>query len=148
VETLIGHFGLTRLPYQIEYAIPCRPIRGVYRSAEYPSLVVVDKENGGKADALNAGINVANFPLVCAIDADSVLESNALSIASVLLDELSFRRFPRASQLCWLILYGFIENFGYRQLTTWWRARAFVDYWRGNKTWGKMERKGFTRPKV
>jgi cellulose synthase/poly-beta-1,6-N-acetylglucosamine synthase-like glycosyltransferase len=369
LETLIAHFGLTHIPAQVEYEIACRPIRGVYRSAEYPMLVVVDKENGGKADALNAGINIAIFPLVCAIDADSVLEGgallrvvrpfleqptemiavggviriangcrvahgqvleiglpqnalamfqsveylraflfgrsgwsalgalllisgafgifkrqvvidvggyrhdtvgedielvvrmhhylrerrvpyrieflpdpvcwteapeslrvlgrqrnrwhrglidtfklhrtmvlnprygaiglvampyavlfelfgpvvelfgylfvpvsyflgflnapfmllfilvailfgSALSVASVLLDELSFRRFPKAAQLFRLIWYGFVENFGYRQLTVWWRAKAFVDYIRGNKAWGKMERKGFAKPKV
>jgi cellulose synthase/poly-beta-1,6-N-acetylglucosamine synthase-like glycosyltransferase len=369
LETLIVHFALTRIPIQVEYAIACQPIRGVYRSAEYPVLVVVDKENGGKADALNAGINIAKFPLVCAIDADSVLEGNALlrvvrpflerpaetiavggviriangcrvahgqvlevglpdnavamfqsveylraflfgrsgwsalgalllisgafgifkrqvvidvggyrhdtvgedielvvrmhryfrerrvpyrveflpdpvcwteapeslrvlgrqrnrwhrglidtfklhhtlllnprygvigmvampyallfelfgplvelfgylfvplsyslgflnapfmllfvlvaillgsalSVASVLLDELSFRRFPKAGQLFRLIWYGLLENFGYRQLTAWWRVKAFVDYLRGNKTWGKMERKGFAKPKA
>jgi cellulose synthase/poly-beta-1,6-N-acetylglucosamine synthase-like glycosyltransferase len=369
LAALVEHFGLTRIPAQIEDAITCRPIRAIYRSADYPALVVVDKENGGKADALNAGINVANFPLVCAIDADSVLEGNALlrvvrpflerpaetvavggviriangcrvahgqvlevglprnmlamfqcneylraflfgrtgwsalgalllisgafgifkrqtvidvggyrhdtvgedielvvrihrhlrernipyhveflpdpvcwteapeslrvlgrqrnrwhrglidtlrlhrvmilnprygaiglvampyaalfelcgpvielfgylfvpicfflgflnvpfmllfimvaillgtalSVAAVLLDELSFHRFPKATQLFRLALYGLIENFGYRQLTTWWRTTAFVDYWRGDKSWGKMERKGFAKPKT
>jgi hypothetical protein len=34
------------------------------------------------------------------------------------------------------------ENLGYRQLTVWWRVRAFWDYWRGNTTWGQMERRG------
>ncbi len=53
-------------------------IRGVYDSLDYPNLVVVDKENGGKADSLNAGINYAHFPLVCNIDADSLIESDAL----------------------------------------------------------------------
>jgi cellulose synthase/poly-beta-1,6-N-acetylglucosamine synthase-like glycosyltransferase len=41
-------------------------------------LVVIDKENGGKADSLNVGINVARYPLVCSVDADSLLESDAL----------------------------------------------------------------------
>jgi cellulose synthase/poly-beta-1,6-N-acetylglucosamine synthase-like glycosyltransferase len=54
-------------------------VRGVYRSLRYPSLRVIDKENGGsKADAMNAGINACRFPLFCAVDADSILELNSL----------------------------------------------------------------------
>lgn len=368
LETLIEHFELQAIPASIEYAIPCQPIRHVYRSARYPRLVVVDKENGGKADALNAGIMLAAHPLFCAMDADSLLEGNALlritrpflehpetvavggivrivngcrvehgqvkevglsgnplvifqhveylraflfgrvgwsalgtlliisgafgvfkrqtvldiggyhhdtvgedfelvvrmhrrlreqkiryrivflpdpvcwteapetlrvlgrqrnrwqrglidtlkmhwrmglnprygrvgllampyfviieligpviemfgylfvmiafflnlinppffllfltlavllgtvlSVASVVLDEVAYQRFPRLSQLLTLVAFALMENFGYRQLTVWWRVRAFLDYWRGNKSWGTMERRGFTRPRA
>ncbi|WP_248926011.1 glycosyltransferase family 2 protein [Paenibacillus hamazuiensis] len=58
--------------------VPSREIRCVYRSPLYPGLVVIDKANGGKADALNAGINVCQYPLVATIDADSLLEKDAL----------------------------------------------------------------------
>lgn len=53
-------------------------VRGLYRSSVKPNLVVVDKLNGGKADALNAGLNVATGELVCAIDADTLIEPDAL----------------------------------------------------------------------
>lgn len=53
-------------------------VRGLYRSTVKPNLVVVDKANGGKADALNAGLNVASGELVCAIDADTLIEPDAL----------------------------------------------------------------------
>jgi len=54
------------------------PVRGVFRSRIHPSLWVIDKANGGKADALNAAINHARNPLVCALDADTLLEQDAL----------------------------------------------------------------------
>lgn len=53
-------------------------IRGVYGSTRYPSLLVIDKENGRKADAANAGIGFARTPLVCIIDADSIIEPDGL----------------------------------------------------------------------
>jgi len=58
--------------------VPCKPIRAVYESLRFPDLVVVDKQNGGKGDALNAGLNVSRYPLFCGIDGDSVLEEEAL----------------------------------------------------------------------
>jgi cellulose synthase/poly-beta-1,6-N-acetylglucosamine synthase-like glycosyltransferase len=58
--------------------VPTKQVRGLYRSRRYPSLLVVDKENGGKADALNAGLNLASGELVCAIDADTLIEPDAL----------------------------------------------------------------------
>ena len=67
----------SRLPLRMQ--LPCRPIHAVYASRRLPNLVVVSKENGGcKADASNAGINVARYPLVCITDADAVLEKDAL----------------------------------------------------------------------
>jgi cellulose synthase/poly-beta-1,6-N-acetylglucosamine synthase-like glycosyltransferase len=59
-------------------ALPHQKIRGLYAAANYPRLIVVDKENGGKADALNAALDVARNPLVCAVDADSLLEADSL----------------------------------------------------------------------
>lgn len=53
-------------------------IRGTWRSRRYPNLLVVDKNNGRKADAANAGIGFARTPLVCVIDADSIIETDGL----------------------------------------------------------------------
>jgi cellulose synthase/poly-beta-1,6-N-acetylglucosamine synthase-like glycosyltransferase len=78
LDRLITAFELKPSARSFEYTVPSKPIRGVYESGLYPNLVVVDKVNGGKADALNAGLNLSLYPLFCAIDADSILESDAL----------------------------------------------------------------------
>jgi cellulose synthase/poly-beta-1,6-N-acetylglucosamine synthase-like glycosyltransferase len=64
------------------------PIHRTFLSARYPELVVVDKENGGKPDAQNAGMSVARYPYICAIDSDGTIEDGALlRIAKPLLDD-------------------------------------------------------------
>lgn len=78
MERLIEGFDLHRVDQPFRQTIPTAPVRGVYRSKTHPKLVVVDKENGGRADALNSSINMASYPLVCCVDADSLLEENAL----------------------------------------------------------------------
>jgi cellulose synthase/poly-beta-1,6-N-acetylglucosamine synthase-like glycosyltransferase len=75
-------FHLVAAPVAFEQPLETAPVRGVYRSTMRPELVVVDKENAGtKADAANAGINVASGALILVIDADTVLEPRALSRA-------------------------------------------------------------------
>ena len=59
--------------------ITTKPVRGVYRSRSHPKLWMIDKENGGKADTLNAGLNYCRTPLFCGMDADSLLEREALT---------------------------------------------------------------------
>ena len=78
LEVVTRAFGLTSIHPVFWRRIATKPVRGLYRSATHPDLVVVDKENGGKADALNAALNVATGDLVCAIDADTLIESDAL----------------------------------------------------------------------
>lgn len=78
LSRVISHFKLRKIDLEVNMQIPCKEIKGVYGSFDITNLVVVDKENGGKADALNAGINVSRYPLFCGIDADCVIEKNAL----------------------------------------------------------------------
>jgi cellulose synthase/poly-beta-1,6-N-acetylglucosamine synthase-like glycosyltransferase len=75
----------------------------------------------------------------------AVVYGTLISVASVMLEEVSFRRYPRLSDLLVLSCCGIIENFGYRQLTTWWRVIGVVGFLRGSQAWGKMKRKGFER---
>jgi cellulose synthase/poly-beta-1,6-N-acetylglucosamine synthase-like glycosyltransferase len=55
-----------------------QPLRGAFLSRRVPGLCVIEKENGGRADALNVGVDAARYPYVCAIDADTILEQDAL----------------------------------------------------------------------
>ena len=77
----INAFDLVRADVPHERMLDTQAVRGVYRSLTHRELLVIDKDNGGKADAINAGINAARHPLVCVIDADSLLEEHALTRA-------------------------------------------------------------------
>ena len=83
LERLIESFGLMRAPVVYQQPIGTQPVNALYRSLDHPELVVIDKANGGKADAINAGVNAARHPLVCVIDADSILEPEALMRAAL-----------------------------------------------------------------
>lgn len=78
LSRLTTAFALNEVRRPVRRTIPCATIRSIHVSATRPRLTVVSKENGGKADALNAGINLARYPLVCSIDADAVLDREAL----------------------------------------------------------------------
>jgi len=75
---LVDAFALTRMDRPYRQAIATGRVRAIYGSLDHPHLIVVDKERGGKSDALNAGLNLARYPLYCSIDADSIIEDNAL----------------------------------------------------------------------
>lgn len=71
-------FSLQKINKVYRKQLDTAPIRGIYLSKRYSNLVVVDKKNGGKSDAMNAGLNIAKYPLFCAVDADSILEDDSL----------------------------------------------------------------------
>ncbi len=67
-----------------------------------------------------------------------------LSLIALVLEELSFRKYPKYSQVLKLFFFAIFENMGYRQIHTWWRVKGIIDFLKGSKQWGKMERKEFT----
>ena len=73
-------YDLIRVNYYFDYRIPCERIKGVYRSKNpsYNRLTIIDKNNGGKADSLNAGINICHSDLFVSIDADSIIEADSI----------------------------------------------------------------------
>ena len=84
LQRLIQHFQLEKVDRFIPQRLQTKPIRAIYTSRLLPKLVVIDKANGGKADALNVGINTSQKEYFCGIDADSLLEKDSLiKLASV-----------------------------------------------------------------
>jgi cellulose synthase/poly-beta-1,6-N-acetylglucosamine synthase-like glycosyltransferase len=78
LEVLRAEFDLVPQHTYVRRVLPTEPVRGIYRSRRDPRLVVVDKENGGKADALNCCINFVRYPYVCGVDGDTILFRDAL----------------------------------------------------------------------
>jgi cellulose synthase/poly-beta-1,6-N-acetylglucosamine synthase-like glycosyltransferase len=78
LEVAIRDFALE--PHDVFYPAPLAtaPVRGTYRSRRHPSLWLIDKQNGGGADSLNAGLNLARYPCVVHIDADCLVEPDTL----------------------------------------------------------------------
>ena len=80
---IVEAFELYKIESSIKTSIPTKDVRGYYYNLKYPNLLYIDKENGGKSDALNAGINASSYPLFVSLDADSRIEPDALLKLSV-----------------------------------------------------------------
>lgn len=81
LEKLIEVYNLVQVDYLINEQIPTQPLRnGIYKSTNpaFEKLIIVDKENGGKADALNMGLNISNSEYVACIDVDCLLLEDSL----------------------------------------------------------------------
>lgn len=78
-QVLLDAFGLRRVARPIHHVVPCQPEEAVYESygLKVP-LTLIRKRNGGKADALNMGINASKYPYFACMDADSVLQYDSL----------------------------------------------------------------------
>ncbi|MGH7855692.1 MAG: glycosyltransferase, partial [Candidatus Binatia bacterium] len=63
LDVLMGAFGLAEVPVGHDQAIRTAPVHRMFRSSRYPNLTVMDKSGGGRADAINAALNVARHPL-------------------------------------------------------------------------------------
>ena len=78
LDVLIESFHLYKSARVPTGTLSTKPIRRIYESSDPVRLLVVDKMNGGKADAINVGLNVATSPLVIVVDSDSLIERDAL----------------------------------------------------------------------
>lgn len=79
LERLVEEFDLYIVDRKFRKQIVTKEIKGIYYSKKYSNLIVVDKLNGGKSDALNAGVNVCTYPYICSLDADSILERDSIA---------------------------------------------------------------------
>lgn len=78
LDVLIREFELIQLPESYTKSLHTEKINAVYVSSGHYNLRVIDKENGGKADSLNAGIALSENTLICCVDADSILQPDSL----------------------------------------------------------------------
>lgn len=80
MEVLTKEFSLVPSNKSYQPAIPTKDVRGIYISSNpsFAKLIVVDKENGGKADALNVGINISENPFIVCIDVDCIMDKDVL----------------------------------------------------------------------
>ncbi len=86
-------------------------------------------------------LGVINFTFFLLFFTVALLLGVIMSVLSVLLEELTMKKYDRVRDVMVLVLYAFLENFGYRQMHVWWRFRGLIDFIRGKKEWGKMVRK-------
>ncbi|WP_245683166.1 glycosyltransferase family 2 protein [Halovenus aranensis] len=78
LSQLRSAFDLRPIDAPVPFDVPSEPIETVYQSVDATNLRVIDKENGGRADAVNAGIWLAEQPLFCTVDADSIIDRDGL----------------------------------------------------------------------
>ncbi|SMG21640.1 glycosyltransferase family 2 protein [Paenibacillus aquistagni] len=79
VNLVVQQFQMREVERSAQAELTTMPIRAIYQSVIHPQLWLIDKENGGKADALNTGINFSKYPYFCSVDGDSILDEHSLS---------------------------------------------------------------------
>lgn len=80
-QVLIDHFKLSKIDKPIHLKLKCKPIKSIYEGKDEKSgisITLIDKENGGKGDALNMGICASKYPYFLCLDADSLLQKDTL----------------------------------------------------------------------
>jgi cellulose synthase/poly-beta-1,6-N-acetylglucosamine synthase-like glycosyltransferase len=89
---------------------------------------------------------VLSWQFAVAFFAAAYLFGTLLSLAAILMEEVSFHRYRRPVDTLRLLAYACVEPLGFRQITVWYRLKAFVRYIKGDHSWGRMKREGFGSP--
>ncbi|MGA7161257.1 MAG: glycosyltransferase [Bacteroidota bacterium] len=124
----LGVIGMLSVPYYVLFELLGPLIEGIGYLVIFVSFL----------------LGIAHIKIIILFFIVAVIYGVFFSVGAVLLEEISFHRYPRPSDLLKLMIFAVIENFGYRQVTVYWRIKASWDYFRGVKTWGRMERRGFS----
>lgn len=122
-----GAMGLVAMPYFLIAELLAPVVEGAGLV-----LTVVCTLTG----VLGAGFALAFFAV-------AYLFGTLLSLAAILMEEVSFRRYRRTSDTLRLVFFAFVEPVGYRQITVWYRLKAFLRYLQGDHSWGRVKREGF-----
>lgn len=78
LDLLIDRYNLRKIDLVYRNILKTEPVRGFYYTKDIPNLLVIDKERGGKSDALNCGVNASRSPYICSVDADTIMEPDSL----------------------------------------------------------------------
>lgn len=147
LQKLIDEFELVKVDFFYEEKIVTKPVRGHYKSVNpiYSKLLVVDKENGkSKADASNAGINSAKYPLFLCTDVDCILRSDTiLKLAKLFMSNttrvIAAGAAIRASNSC-NVKDGFMVKVHFPK--NWWASFQEIEYIRsfllGRMAWSQV----------
>lgn len=77
-ELVIAAFNMVEQSIEPRSALDTKPVKKTYYSQNYSNLTLIVKDNGGKSDALNCGINYSRYPYFCSMDGDSILDESSL----------------------------------------------------------------------
>ncbi len=134
-DTLWRHRGMMMNPKYGSLGVFAMPF---YLFAELLSPII--ELSGYVLLGISLYLGAINFQFALLFLTAAVLLGMILSVLSVMLEELTFRRYDRLRDVLILIFYAFVENLGYRQIHAWWRFMGLIDFLKGNKTWGEMTR--------
>lgn len=140
---MIQQFNMVLAPPIRENQVPCQPIKAIYRSLTYPHLILVDKERGGRSDALNGGINMVSSPYFIALDADTLVDDKEFNSLIIPLlthpDTVAAGASIRVANGCHVALNRIVE-FGFP--SNYWAGIQCVEYLRsfflGRMGWSQM----------
>jgi cellulose synthase/poly-beta-1,6-N-acetylglucosamine synthase-like glycosyltransferase len=128
LEPRYGRIGLLAMPYFVLYEL-LAPVVEFIGFLLIPVITILGR---------------LNLEMLLTLFLVSLVYGVLLSLGAVLLEEISFHRYPSPRDLWRLMIFAVLENFGYRQLSVWWRIKGMIDHLRGVKSWGAMQRVGFT----